>query len=80
MLNVPGKRLSFRPSSAGGWEYSDDGGKVWYLTFRTEREIREMHPSIVGEVPQNTQEDDLREVFGETLDEPIPDELFEVLC
>ena len=77
MLCVQGSRLRFRRSDKGGWEYSDDGGQTWYLTFRTESEIRAMHNiTDDGTSEQGPDEDAEREVFGETLDAPIPDDLW----
>lgn len=40
--------IIYRPSSRGGWEWQDitESSEHWYLTFRTEAEIREMHPDI----------------------------------
>jgi hypothetical protein len=40
--------IIYRPSSRGGWEWMDitESGENWYLTFRTESEIRAMHPGI----------------------------------
>jgi hypothetical protein len=79
MLTVPGKRLQFRPSDKGGWEYSDDGS-TWYFTFRTETEIRRMWPGIEGTAPDPEAARDVElEVFGDTLDEPIPDDLAAML-
>ncbi len=44
--------IIYRPSSRGGWEWMDitevvgDAGENWYLTYRSESEIRLMHPDI----------------------------------
>jgi len=76
MLTVPGTKLRYRRSDKGGWEYSDDGGSTWYFTFRSESEIRAMWPQIEGTMPDpDANRDAELEVFGDTLDEPIPDDL-----
>jgi hypothetical protein len=76
MLSIPGTKLRFQRSDKGGWEYSDNGGETWYFTFRTESEIRDMWPGIEGTVPDpEAKRDTELEVFGDTLDEPIPDDL-----
>lgn len=77
MLTVPKTKLCYRRSEKGGWEYSDDGGITWYFTFRCESEIRAMWPNIQGECTVDDEQD--REIFGDTLDEPIPDDLWEML-
>jgi hypothetical protein len=69
--------LEFRKSNRGGWEYSDDNGANWYLTFRSESAIREMHPDLIDETIDTS--DMERELFGETLDEPLPDDLAAML-
>lgn len=85
MLIKPGTKLRWRKSDRGGWEWSDDGGVNWHLTFRGKEEIMEMHKTVI-EVPDDTDIPDAtaseeadREVFGETLDEEIPEDLWEML-
>lgn len=77
----PGSKLVYRPSDRGGWEWSDDGGANWHLTFRTLEEILAMHVTLVPDSDEvtDTAETDERELFGETLDEEIPDDLAEML-
>jgi len=75
------KKIMFRRSDKGGWEYSDDGGKMWYFTYRTIDEIRLMKHAVIvgGESPAEDNEDRERELFGETLDEEIPDDLWAMI-
>jgi hypothetical protein len=77
MLTVPNTKLRYRRSDKGGWEYSDDCGVTWYFTFRSESEIRAMWPNIEGSCPMDNELD--FEIYGDTLDEPIPDDLREML-
>ena len=67
-------KAMFRHGSNGP-ETSCDDAKTWHFTFRSEREFREMHGLPI---PVDT-EDGEREIFGETLDEPIPDEFWEMI-
>jgi hypothetical protein len=81
MLKVRGSKLRFRPSDRGGWEYSEDG-ETWYLVFRSEYELREMWGDrLEGEVgtPEDDTEEREREIFGETLDDEIPDDLWDLI-
>jgi len=84
LLKKFGTKVLFR-SSNRGWEYSDDGGKTWYFTFRGELEIRKMHPDLINihasSVSRERQVSDEQELelFGETIDEPLPDDLVEML-
>lgn len=76
MLEVQGTKVRYKIDQDGP-QVSDDGGKTWRFTFRSEDEFREMwqnHP-IVGTLQNNEDED--RELFGDTLDDPIPDDLWE---
>lgn len=65
-----------------GWEVTDDKGQTWSFTFRGLTEFQQMHktlfidPAYYG---QDTEEDRERELFGETLDDGIPDDLFAML-
>lgn len=78
MVNA-GKKLQFRRSDKGGWEWSDDGGKMWYFTFRGRDEILEMWPDAIETSDTVSEVEEDREVFGDTLDEPIPDDLWEMI-
>lgn len=81
MLKVPGTKTAFRYSPEFGMEATWDNGQTWHFTFRTESELREMYPPMVGqliETPSDS-EDEEREIFGETLDEPIMDEFWEMI-
>lgn len=75
--HVPGTKLQYRESDQGGLEWSEDGGNMWYLTFRTITEVRQMWPTLTGPVVVDDEPE--REIFGETLDEPIPDDLWEMI-
>lgn len=79
MLSTPNGKLHFRPSDKGGWEWSND--KItWYFTFRTESAIREMHPDLIDDsMDRANDEEREREIFGETLDDPIPEDIWEML-
>jgi hypothetical protein len=62
---------------------STDNGKTWYFTFRSTREIEVMGYIPVDNKPtvdeaENTRMQE-RELFGETLDEELPDDLCEML-
>ena len=75
MRRVLGTNVRFKDSDRGGLEV--DWGDGWHFTFRTWPEVERMHANLepAPEVPDT--ED--REVFGDTLDEPIPGELWEML-
>jgi len=60
----------YRRSDRGGWEYSDDGGTNWYLTQRTTQEVQ-----TLCNVPQDVQDTNRLDVWGDTLDEPLPEDL-----
>lgn len=80
---VPGTLIKFRQSDRGGMEVAYEKSEVYYLTFRTLDELLDMHPSAIlieGQAERDTDNEDAeRELFGETLDEPIPDDLWELL-
>jgi len=71
-----------------GWEYSEDFGQTWYYTQRTNEEILSLcepnetqrlnDPSRIDIFEGYGEFDDL-EVWGDTMDEPIPDEFLEYL-
>lgn len=72
---VPNTLIAYRYSDEFGMEKTWDGGETWHFTFRGWREIEEMHPTIeLGDLELPTNEENEREIFGETLDEPIPDD------
>ena len=68
------KNLRWRESEYGGFEYSEDG-ITWYFTMRTPSEIAES----CGLPNLNPPEQFDPEVFGDTLDEPIPEEYYNYL-
>jgi len=59
-----------------GPQTSCDGGKTWSFTFRGREEWLQMFPDAqeTEKTPPETDEDRLRETFGETLDDPLPDD------
>lgn len=69
----------FRQSSRGGWEWTDNG-LDWYLTFRTRAEIAEMHGDGAIEPTADDREAADREIYGETIDEEIPDDLWAMIA
>lgn len=80
ILKVPGTKVMWKCDKDGP-QVSDDGGETWRFTFRGKDEWMEMWPTAIvieGESTPDTEESD-REVFGETLDDPIPDDLWEML-
>lgn len=82
MLKVPGTQIAFRYSKESGMESTWDNGLIWHFTQKSEREIYEMFPNVVGrliETPDSDSEADEREIFGDTLDEPIMDEFWEMI-
>ena len=86
LLEVPNKDIAFKYEDKiwqSSWERDCEGNRIWNFTFRGEEEIRKLHPSII-EIPlpydlSNTELDNEREIFGETLDEEIPDDLWEMI-
>ena len=66
-----------------GWEVTCDKGATWSWSPRGLEEFQQMHPSLTVDsaytLATDTAEDVERELFGETLDEPIPDDLFAML-
>lgn len=83
MLTVEGTKVRFK-SDEDGNQVSDDNGVTWYFTFRSEQQFREMwknHPITTDEnhVHPDDDRDAQLEVFGDTLDEPIPDDLADIL-
>ena len=80
--HVPGTHIRFRPSDRGGMEVAHEKDEVYYLTFRSLNELLAMHPTAVpiqGTQRDTADEDAERELFGDTLDEPIPDDLWELI-
>ena len=84
-VNEPDCSLFYKHDGTG-WLWSNDK-ETWYFTFRGFEEIKRMWPNIVRidtcstDVPNDDEtEDQLRELFGETLDDPIPDDLWEMIC
>lgn len=78
--HVPGTKIRWKYD--GGSQMSDDGGENWYWTFRGLEEFRQMHKTLVpmtGPESVSSDEDSGREIFGETLDEEIPDDLWEMI-
>lgn len=67
-------------SIGNGPEWSPDDGETWYFTFRDYHAFEEMHGETLlvagSEAPDDQEE---REIFGETLDEPIPDALWAMI-
>jgi hypothetical protein len=60
------------------WEVN--WGDGWHFQQRNLPEIREMHPSLAIDPAYTADADeDERELFGETLDNLIPDDLYEML-
>lgn len=87
ILKVPGTKIYWKSSEKKGdppcvsWE--GGGENTWHFTFRGEQEFREMHPTAVivegTDTPLEVDEDAERELFGDTLDDPIPEELWELI-
>jgi len=80
MLTVEKTKIRYR--NIDGPEVSNDSGLTWYFTFRVESEFREMwnNHTITGHIPQHDDERDAElELFGETLDDPIPDDLADMI-
>lgn len=75
LWKVPGKKIMWRNTGHGPETTSD--GKEWSFTFRSLSEWREMFPTAIPVTTQPGEED--REIYGDTLDEPIPDDLWEML-
>lgn len=72
---VIGKNIAYKDSDRGGLEV--DWGDGWHFCQRSWSEVEQMHPNLESAPIVPDTED--REIFGDTLDEPIPDELWEML-
>ena len=74
MLGHP--KVKFKRSEHGGWESFFDGN--WHFTMRTDEEIEAYCGVILSnEERQPDTFDD--EIWGGTIDEPIPDDLLDYL-
>lgn len=80
MWKVPKTKILFREDKELGPLVSCDNGETWMYTYRGLEEFREMHPTLepVGQLEGTAPEFD-GEVWGETLDEPLPDDLIEYI-
>ena len=71
--------IAYRESERGGLE-ATYGNLGWFYSQRTWREVEKMHSTLEpAPAEPASQEEQERECFGETLDEPIPDDLWEML-
>lgn len=77
-MYVPQTKIRYRNGENGG-ETTYDNGATWNFTFRSPSEWREMFPSAVIISDSSMKDIQEREIFGETLDEPIPDDLWEMI-
>lgn len=77
MLFVPGTKIQYRSDPTP--QVSDDGGLTWYFTFRSPSEFMEMWPTAISDAPPQVDDLDERELFGETLDDEIPDDLWDMI-
>jgi hypothetical protein len=79
---VPGTQIKYRHSKLNGMESSEDNGVTWSFTFRSIEELRRMHPTLKLDSQYtetiDTESDD-REVFGETLGDEIPEDLWTII-
>ena len=81
MLTVKGTKVRFKRENNENL-ISDDAGLTWYFSSRSENAFREMwrNHTITGHIPHDTDErDEQLETFGDTLDEPIPDDFADIL-
>lgn len=83
ILKVKGTKVRWK-NDQDGCQVSDDGGLTWYFTFRGEQEFRQMwnkYQIIESRTQQDLDDlyDSDLEVFGDTLDEPIPQDLADML-
>lgn len=66
-----------------GWERSDgkQDGNRWYFSYPPSSPVYKDIVLIPDNEPEPVKDEELaeREVFGETLDEPIPDDLWEMI-
>ena len=66
-----------------GWETTCDKGATWSWSSRGLEEFQAMWPNLVVDpaytMAPDTAEDIERELFGETLDEQLPDDLYAML-
>ena len=67
-----------------GWEVTCDKGVIWSWSSRGLEDFQAMWPNLVVDpiytTAPDTAEDIEREVFGETLDDPIPDDLYAMIA
>lgn len=61
-----------------GWERSHDGGETWRFSYSPEFYNAKLM-QLDGEPVESNSEDEERELFGETLDEPIPNDLWDMI-
>lgn len=83
---VPKSEIRFKLEPEKPMQVSTDDGETWMWTFRSIEELQQMHPSMKElnpEVNQETLDEDEemleRELFGETLDEEFPDDLWDMI-
>jgi hypothetical protein len=70
--------IAYRESKRGGLEVTHENWG-WFFTHRTWGEVGRMHPTLEpAPAKPASQEEQERECFGETVDEPIPDDLGEM--
>lgn len=73
-------RTLFRYEAGNGWLSSWDKGETWHFTQRTDDEIiLWCDVDIAAQSDAETKRDLELELFGDTLDEPLPDDLVEML-
>ena len=71
--------IIYRDSDRCGLEYTYENTDVWYLTWRTWADVEAMHATLEPTPVIVESEDREREIFGETLDDPIQDDLWDML-
>ncbi len=76
------QKIKWKHVNGDGWQYSDDNGATWYRTMRTDAEVQRMCKNgygVIDDVPILPEPEDELEIFGDTLDEPIPDDFAEYI-
>ena len=83
---VPDSTIRFKLEPENPMQVSSDNGETWSWTFRSIEELQQMHPSMKElnpEVNQETLDEDEemleRELFGETLDDEIPEDIWDMV-
>lgn len=79
MWKVPKTKILFQVDKELGPLVSCDNGETWSYTFRGLEEFKRLHPTLQPIGGESDSQEFDGEVWGETLDEPLPDDLIEYI-